>query len=77
MQDKDKTIANPIYEIKDQQECGLRLHFIKFETKYVETCIDFIRQNVLEKTDNVVKAMKATGQKTLITHSRITDGSPY
>ncbi|XP_031549269.1 4'-phosphopantetheine phosphatase-like [Actinia tenebrosa] len=59
--DKERTIGNPIYEIKDQQECGLRLHFIKFETKYVETCVDFIQQNLLEKTDNVVKVMKATG----------------
>ena len=24
-----------------------QLHFIKFETKYIETCLDFIKQNLI------------------------------
>ncbi|KAK3733934.1 hypothetical protein QZH41_009580 [Actinostola sp. cb2023] len=53
--------GSPIYEITDEQVSGRRLHFIKFETKYVETCVDFIRENILEQPDDLVRILKATG----------------
>ncbi|CAD5113104.1 DgyrCDS2294 [Dimorphilus gyrociliatus] len=37
---------------------GERLHFIKFETKYIEACLDFINKNLLKaplQDNNVVK----------------------
>ena len=43
-------------EIRDQ------LHFIKFETKYIETCVDFIQQNLIgSKEFQTGKVMKVTG----------------
>ncbi|XP_068686158.1 4'-phosphopantetheine phosphatase-like isoform X1 [Montipora capricornis] len=49
-----------IYEIKEDQESSLRLHFIKFETKYIEMCIDFIQENILSEAYKD-RALKATG----------------
>ncbi|XP_048588181.1 4'-phosphopantetheine phosphatase-like isoform X2 [Nematostella vectensis] len=52
--------GSPIYEILDQPECGVRLHFVKFETKYIEACIDFIRETA-NTTDDLGGIIKATG----------------
>lgn len=49
-----------IYEIKDDQESNLRLHFIKFETKYIEMCVNFIQENILSAVSKD-RALKATG----------------
>ncbi|KAL9965961.1 hypothetical protein ACROYT_G029835 [Oculina patagonica] len=49
-----------IYEIKDDQESSKRLHFIKFETKYIEMCVNFIQENILSEAYKE-KALKATG----------------
>ena len=53
--------AGHIYEIKEDQESSIRLHFIKFETKYIEMCVNFIQENILSATSKV-KALKATGR---------------
>lgn len=50
-----------IYEIKDDQESNLRLHFIKFETKYIEMCVNFIQENILSAVSKD-RALKATGR---------------
>lgn len=39
-----------------------RLHFIKFETKYIESCLDFIRGNLTGSKEFMRgKSIKATG----------------
>ncbi|KAK7080541.1 Pantothenate kinase 4 [Halocaridina rubra] len=39
-----------------------RLHFVKFETKYIENCLDFIGDHLVSSKDSVVgKSIKATG----------------
>ncbi|KAK3925782.1 4'-phosphopantetheine phosphatase [Frankliniella fusca] len=47
-----------MYEVSE----GARLHFIKFETKYIEHCLDFVRANLIQSKDKMVgKTIKATG----------------
>ncbi|KAK6178482.1 hypothetical protein SNE40_013268 [Patella caerulea] len=51
-----------VYNISETEESILRLHFIKFETKYIETCLDFIKINLIESTEFMKdKYIKATG----------------
>ena len=53
----------PIYTVEEEQERGARLHFIKFETKYIESCIDFIQKNLLQHGSEIEdKTIKATGE---------------
>ncbi|XP_059469854.1 4'-phosphopantetheine phosphatase isoform X1 [Neocloeon triangulifer] len=41
---------------------GARLHFIKFETRYISHCLDFIQQNLVNARDHMLgKSIKATG----------------
>ncbi|GLG95538.1 Pantothenate kinase 4 [Gryllus bimaculatus] len=41
---------------------GARLHFIKFETKYIENCLDFVHANLMNTHENMTgKVIKATG----------------
>ncbi|CAH3158647.1 unnamed protein product [Porites lobata] len=56
----DRGSSGHIYEIKEDQESSIRLHFIKFETKYIEMCVNFIKDNILTAA-NKDKALKATG----------------
>ncbi|XP_053403677.1 4'-phosphopantetheine phosphatase-like [Mercenaria mercenaria] len=35
----------PIYQVSDTDETIVRLHFVKFETKFIETCLDFIQDH--------------------------------
>ncbi|XP_065055956.1 4'-phosphopantetheine phosphatase-like [Rhopilema esculentum] len=52
----------PIYTVEEEQERGAKLHFIKFETKLIESCLDFIQKNILEHGSEIEdKSMKATG----------------
>lgn len=45
----------------DLQE-GARLHFVKFETKYIASCLDFVRQNLIASHEQMTgKTIKATG----------------
>lgn len=41
---------------------GARLHFVKFETKYIASCLDFVRQNLVASRQVMAgKKIKATG----------------
>lgn len=56
-------VLQPIYTVEEEQERGSRLHFIKFETKYIESCIDFIQKNLLQHGSEIEdKTIKATGE---------------
>ena len=49
---------NPKYEVSQ----GDRLHFVKFETKYIEACLDFLQQNLVASADVMKeKKIKVTG----------------
>ncbi|KAK3096188.1 hypothetical protein FSP39_024183 [Pinctada imbricata] len=45
-----------IYEVAEGDEYISRLHFVKFETKFIERCLDFIEENLKEslKKDKVI-----------------------
>ncbi|KAM6336550.1 4'-phosphopantetheine phosphatase isoform 2-T2 [Alca torda] len=52
-----KDIENePLYEISVQEEITARLHFIKFENTYIETCLDFIKDHLVNTETKVIKA---------------------
>ncbi|CAB4020341.1 Pantothenate kinase 4, partial [Paramuricea clavata] len=53
----------PLYEVKEEEDSGERLHFVKFETKFIETCLDFIQQNLSSEPGSTDKnrALKVTG----------------
>ncbi|XP_064615382.1 4'-phosphopantetheine phosphatase-like [Liolophura sinensis] len=59
------TTSGHIYEISETEETGNRLHFIKFETKFIETCLDFICQNLVDDVNHYgalkEKHVKTTG----------------
>uniref|UniRef100_A0A8C8VH41 4'-phosphopantetheine phosphatase n=2 Tax=Pelusios castaneus TaxID=367368 RepID=A0A8C8VH41_9SAUR len=44
------------YEITVQEEITARLHFIKFENTYIETCLDFIKDHLVNTETKVIKA---------------------
>uniref|UniRef100_A0A915ITW2 4'-phosphopantetheine phosphatase n=1 Tax=Romanomermis culicivorax TaxID=13658 RepID=A0A915ITW2_ROMCU len=61
---------NRLYGVSEANVEGIRLHFIKFETKYMESCMDFIREKMSvggqdggnsNGSSNVSKVIKATG----------------
>lgn len=56
----ERAATGHIYEIKEDQESSLRLHFIKFETKYIEMCVNFLQENILSEAYKD-RALKATG----------------
>ncbi|KAK2566673.1 4'-phosphopantetheine phosphatase [Acropora cervicornis] len=58
----ERAATGHIYEIKEDQESSLRLHFIKFETKYIEMCVNFIQENILSEAYKD-RALKATVDK--------------
>lgn len=48
--------------MSEEDELRDQLHFIKFETKYIETCVDFIQQNLVESPELMKdKIIKVTG----------------
>ena len=54
--------GDEIYHVSEADEVRDQLHFIKFETKYIETCVDFIQQNLIgSKEFQTGKMMKVTG----------------
>ncbi|XP_070538159.1 4'-phosphopantetheine phosphatase-like [Ptychodera flava] len=61
--EKDQRASDsPLYEVTEQEETRERLHFVKFETKYIEQCLDFVKQNLIESKDQIEgKVIKATG----------------
>ncbi|XP_072888198.1 4'-phosphopantetheine phosphatase isoform X2 [Hemitrygon akajei] len=46
----------PLYEISVQEEITARLHFVKFENAYIETCLDFIKAHLVKTETKVIKA---------------------
>uniref|UniRef100_A0A670IFX8 4'-phosphopantetheine phosphatase n=1 Tax=Podarcis muralis TaxID=64176 RepID=A0A670IFX8_PODMU len=52
---KDVEHESP-YEITVQEEITARLHFIKFENAYIETCLDFIKDHLVNTETKVIKA---------------------
>ncbi|XP_076863917.1 4'-phosphopantetheine phosphatase isoform X5 [Brachyhypopomus gauderio] len=48
--------GDPLYEISEQEEITARLHFIKFENTYIETCLDFIKDHLVNTETKVIKA---------------------
>ncbi|KAA8593551.1 hypothetical protein FQN60_009667 [Etheostoma spectabile] len=45
-----------LYEISMQEEVTARLHFIKFENAYIETCLDFVKDHLVNTETKVIKA---------------------
>ncbi|XP_077987718.1 4'-phosphopantetheine phosphatase-like [Glandiceps talaboti] len=53
---------SPLYEVTEEEETRERLQFVKFETVYIEQCLDFVKQNLIESKDQISgKVIKATG----------------
>ena len=51
-----------IYNISEKEETMVRLHFVKFETKYIESCLDFILANLMDSSEFMRdKIIKVTG----------------
>uniref|UniRef100_A0A3P9KQJ2 4'-phosphopantetheine phosphatase n=1 Tax=Oryzias latipes TaxID=8090 RepID=A0A3P9KQJ2_ORYLA len=51
-----KAPSDKLYEISMQEEVTARLHFIKFENAYIETCLDFIKDHLVNTETKVIKA---------------------
>lgn len=47
-QTTDGSPGQHIYEVCEEDEYIDRLHFVKFETKFIESCLDFIEQKLGE-----------------------------
>ncbi|XP_025712586.1 4'-phosphopantetheine phosphatase isoform X2 [Callorhinus ursinus] len=46
----------PPYEISVQEEVTARLHFVKFENTYIEACLDFIKDHLVNTDTKVIQA---------------------
>ncbi|XP_004863847.1 pantothenate kinase 4 isoform X2 [Heterocephalus glaber] len=46
----------PPYEISVQEEITARLHFVKFENTYIEACLDFIKDHLVNTETKVILA---------------------
>ena len=54
--------GDEIYKIAEEDELIEQLHFIKFETKYIETCLGFIEENLICSREFMKdKVIKVTG----------------
>ncbi|VEL38810.1 unnamed protein product [Protopolystoma xenopodis] len=53
------------YQYEEREHEGYRLCFIKFETRYIEACLDYIRENILSADEKVdisnKRVIKVTG----------------
>ncbi|RZF32049.1 hypothetical protein LSTR_LSTR005953 [Laodelphax striatellus] len=59
--DQDNTVSSEEQNKYELSE-NARLHFIKFETKYIENCLDFICENLVSSREKMAgKTIKATG----------------
>ncbi|KAG8193734.1 hypothetical protein JTE90_005032 [Oedothorax gibbosus] len=60
--DDSQNKADAQYEVLETDVEVARLHFIKFETKHIESCLQFIRKNLIGSPDFMKgKSIKATG----------------
>lgn len=51
-----------MYSIGEAVEMRDQLHFVKFETKYIEMCLDFIQCNLMGSRESMIgKIIKVTG----------------
>jgi len=51
-----------IYHITEEDELRDQLHFIKFESKYIETCLTFIQRHLVGSPEYMKdKIIKVTG----------------
>lgn len=51
-----------MYSIGEAVEMRDQLHFVKFETKYIEMCLDFIQRNLMGSRESMIgKIIKVTG----------------
>uniref|UniRef100_A0A452SNR2 4'-phosphopantetheine phosphatase n=1 Tax=Ursus americanus TaxID=9643 RepID=A0A452SNR2_URSAM len=51
-----KVNHEPPYEISVQEEVTARLHFVKFENTYIEACLDFIKDHLVNTETKVIQA---------------------
>lgn len=58
-----KEDSNCIYQVLEEDGYTSRLHFIKFETKYIDQCLDFIHEHLMQSKEFISekKNIKATG----------------
>ncbi|KAM8790268.1 4'-phosphopantetheine phosphatase isoform 2-T2 [Rhynchonycteris naso] len=54
-QDTEQDHESP-YEISVQEEVTARLHFVKFENTYIEACLDFIKDHLVNTETKVIQA---------------------
>lgn len=54
-QDAEQDHESP-YEVSVQEEVSARLHFVKFENAYMEACLDFIRDHLVNTETKVIPA---------------------
>lgn len=54
-QDAEQDHESP-YEISVQEEETARLHFVKFENTYIEACLDFIKDHLVNTETKVIQA---------------------
>ncbi|XP_014399276.1 PREDICTED: pantothenate kinase 4 isoform X2 [Myotis brandtii] len=54
-QDAEQDCESP-YEISVQEEVTARLHFVKFENSYIEACLDFVRDHLVNTETKVIHA---------------------
>lgn len=54
-QDSEQDHESP-YEISVQEEVTARLHFVKFENTYIEACLDFIKDHLVNTETKVIQA---------------------
>ncbi|XP_066230947.1 4'-phosphopantetheine phosphatase isoform X2 [Saccopteryx leptura] len=54
-QDAEQDHESP-YEISVQEEVTARLHFVKFENTYIEACLDFIKDHLVNTETKVIQA---------------------
>lgn len=55
------THSNTLYDGVEDEEVRDCLHFIKFETQYLEECLDFIREKILTGDESPQRRVKVTG----------------
>uniref|UniRef100_A0A8D8PNP2 Pantothenate kinase 4 n=1 Tax=Cacopsylla melanoneura TaxID=428564 RepID=A0A8D8PNP2_9HEMI len=59
--DKDPSKHTPQENFSYESKENARLHFVKFETKYIDHCLDFIAANLINSDGMEGKSIKATG----------------
>ncbi|XP_014674208.1 PREDICTED: pantothenate kinase 4-like [Priapulus caudatus] len=62
LNDHDPVVHECSFMNVETEEQAWRLHFINFETKYIETCLDFVKRNFVRGARNMNgKTIKVTG----------------